>query len=156
MYFSSQDGFGVVGAMVERAAVEKMLAEVVREDGAVNVVGPSEALSLVVELEMRAGEAAGLLLCAGLGIATVEVAVSAGKVRGVVFIPGAPVPSVVLWLSSGPGETSTVAVPALEGGLVSEESFSRSEMLASEDAVVRASKGSRGGTAEDSSVMFVP
>lgn len=27
--------------MVERAAVEKMLAEVVREDGAVNVVGPS-------------------------------------------------------------------------------------------------------------------
>lgn len=39
---------------------------------------------------MRAGEAAGLLLCAGLGIATVEVAVSAGKVRGVVFIPGVP------------------------------------------------------------------
>lgn len=49
-----------------------------------------------------------------------------------------------------------MAVPALEGGLASEESFSRSEMLASEDAVVRASKGSRGGTAGDSSVMFVP
>lgn len=72
-----------------KAAVEAVLAAVLREDGAVGIVLGSEELSLVVELEMRAGKAAELL-CAGLRVATDVKIVSAGKVVVVILSSGTP------------------------------------------------------------------
>lgn len=48
------------------------------------------------------------------------------------------------------------ALPVLSGGVVSEESFPLSEMLAGEDAVMRAGKGSTGGRVLGVSVVVSP